>query len=491
MKKYLLLVSCIVISCVSFSQNYLLINPDKVAHFLNNQSDIYSIRIDSASVSGVGSTLYNHKVLTHTSSGSCLLLLTDSSWIGDRIIAKGNGDYLFFNKLNDSILVKTFSKVNDYWTCFRLNNGDYLEATLAAINPEPVNGSLDSVKRVSLQAKNSGNMNISHPLNGKEIMFSKSNGLVQFFNMQNFPDDTSTYSLIGFHDPNADSTNVSASDIFNYDVGDEFHYEDYSQSVFSPWMYTYINRIKIILSKMVSVNQDTLTYLVERCETKINNSTSTNNPDTTSIQDTITEQIILSNYTMLNTLSFEPIDTNLNTFNSGYSQFSINQTHNRKQKTLYNFYNQTSHGCWEGILSDPPASPLTYIDGLGGGYYDLGPMNNHFQLVYYKKGSLTWGSPLICNPSSIGIANLQENEIRVEIFPNPFSESTTITINNFDQKDNLSLKLFVITGKEILSFPVSQKTFTLMKNSLPSGMYFYHIVNDRQEINYSGKIVIQ
>lgn len=481
--KYLL-IPLLFISVFCYTQNYQLINTSKEVHYLNNQSEIYSIRIDSASILGSDSSFYNHKVLTPTFSSPCSLILTDSSWVGNRIISKNNGDYLFFNKQNDSIIIKSTALINDNWSLFNFSNGDYIEATLITINFQSILGTLDSVKTVVLQAKNSGNINISHPINSKEIIFSKNNGLVQFFNIQNFPNDTSAYLLIGSSNPNIDTTNLTTFDIFNYSVGDEFHYEDNWQDVFSPWFYTFTSRKKIILSKTISLNQDTITYLIEKCETTISNSTPVPSPDTTATLDTITEKIIISNFSKLNKLSFESIDTNLNTFNGGYSIFSINQTHNKRQKTLYDFYNQTSANCWEEIVVDPGPTTSNYIDGLGGGYYDLGQWNNHFYLVYYKKGAVTWGTPIVCNPTSTGISNLKFTANQIKIYPNPFSENLQFQL---ETQQEFKYTIYDVFGQEVLSGIGTTKDNVINTSFLKQGIYFLQINTKNNQ--YTKKII--
>src|SRR5205823_3353767 len=68
-----------------------------------------------------------------------------------------------------------------------------------------------------------------------------------------------------------------------------------------------------------------------------------------------------------------------------------------------------------------------WADGLGQVYADdedQGPMYcQHDHLVYYKKGTETWGTPL--NWSQIrGVSNLEK--IKIKIFPNPFRDELTI-----------------------------------------------------------------
>lgn len=472
------------------AQDYRLINPSKEAHF--NNSNILSIRIDSIFVSGNDTTFFNHKIFSlDYNNYPCEGFITDTSWIGKDITSQSNGDWIFRNFQYEPVLVKSKASLNDTWIFYSFSNSNYVEAKVTSITQQMVLGNQDSVKIITLQVKNASNINIAHAINGKQIKLSKNNGIIELFVFSDFPNNLNTYTIIGLSNPDNGIVNLKAASIFDYMIGDEFHYQEDYQEPFS-WFFTFYRRILKVLDKNVSVNLDTLNYTFERCQMKIQNTSFTvYNPDTTYIFDTISSKIIISQYSYLNKLTFEPI-YNVYTLTgmAGYVNFTTNYSHFRRQKELSTFWEYVSDTCFQGFI-DGSSRVYTYIDGLGGGFYDDYNNNNRFIVVYYKKGAETWGTPLTCNSTLTGINRPPIKKVNVKVSPNPFSDYTTIKIDDFDTSEELSFKLFNSLGKEISTFKMIDNTFTLQKNNLSSGIYFYQIFDDNHQINSTGKIIIK
>lgn len=481
----------------SFAQNYQLIYPSQEKHFsyrdnsnTSNDTIIQSIRIDSMATLGNDLYYHNHQILSQTSySGTCQLTIHDSSWIGHQIIVKPNGDHLFFNKDRDSILIKTTANVNDTWVLYTFPNNDYIEANLISINDYNLLGITDSVKTIVLQAKDNTNNNINHPFNNKEISFSKNYGLVKFYSMTNFPLDTNSCTLVGSSNPNMGIVNLTTSEIFDYTIGDEFHIEDYERSYFNPWEYDIIYIRKIILNKVVSSNQDTLTYTIARCQNRYVNMSMIPNPDTTITVDTLTEIIILSQQSHFNQLSNE-----IRSDSASYSTFLIDPQLRKRAKRIDIQYYRTGTGCWsEQIGFFPPYH--TYIEGLGGPYYN-NPYTtvgtDYYELVYYNKGGTTWGTPLnlTCNLGT-SVAEISNQENKILVYPNPSLQYTNITIQNFRPSEVWAFKLYDVTGKVIRSKKVQNSSFKVEKANLSSGIYFYQIENSTSLKSYTGKIMFK
>lgn len=481
----------------SWAQNYQLIYPNQEKHFsyrehsiIFNDTIIQSIRIDSIATSGNNISYHNHQILSQTSyTGSCQLTINDSSWIGHQIIAKPNGDYLFFNRNTDSILIKTAANINNSWVLYTFPNNDYIEATLTSIDNANILGTTDSVKTIVLQTKNNTNNNINHPFNNKEIKFSKNHGLIGFYNMTNFPLDTNNCTLIGSSNSTLGIVNLTAAEIFDYNIGDEFHIDDYYRSSSSPWQYDITHIRKIILDKTISNNQDTLTYTIFRCQNRYYNTSMTPNPDTTITSDSITEVIILSEQTHFNQLSNE-----IRSDSVSYSTFLIHPQLNRRTKRMDIQYYQTGPNCWSEVVgSFPPYH--SYIEGLGGGYYN-NPYTfvgtDYYELAYYNKNGISWGTPLniSCNLGT-SISKIVKEEHKISVHPNPASNYTTISIQNFLPNENWYFKLYDATGKVVRSRSLENNSFILKRTNLSSGIYFYQIENSSISKSYTGKIILE
>ncbi|HIL66821.1 MAG TPA: T9SS type A sorting domain-containing protein [Flavobacteriales bacterium] len=79
---------------------------------------------------------------------------------------------------------------------------------------------------------------------------------------------------------------------------------------------------------------------------------------------------------------------------------------------------------------------------------------------------------------------ITQNDIK--IFPNPFSDFTTILLNG-NVKSHI--QLFDISGRLLRKFVVHENSFQLYKNKLKGGIYFLQIQNKKGI--FRKKLVIQ
>jgi len=78
------------------------------------------------------------------------------------------------------------------------------------------------------------------------------------------------------------------------------------------------------------------------------------------------------------------------------------------------------------------------------------------------------------------------NQDDIGIFPNPFSDFTTILLNGNIKSH---IQLFDISGRLLRKFVVHENSFQLYKNNLKSGVYFLEIQNKKGV--FRKKLVIQ
>jgi len=94
--------------------------------------------------------------------------------------------------------------------------------------------------------------------------------------------------------------------------------------------------------------------------------------------------------------------------------------------------------------------------------------------------------PVLRGTPIISSSNNQLKQDDIQIFPNPFSDFTTILIDN--SAKNLIL-LFDISGRLISKFRVNKRSFQLSKNNLKSGVYILQVQNKKEV--FRKKLVIQ
>jgi len=96
------------------------------------------------------------------------------------------------------------------------------------------------------------------------------------------------------------------------------------------------------------------------------------------------------------------------------------------------------------------------------------------------------------NCLTVGIPSLDAANTKevVTIYPNPFTTSVTIMLNNTSQITNCELRIYNILGEDIMNTTITKQLTTLETNILSSGIYFYKVIDNNKTIQ-SGKLISQ
>ena len=90
-----------------------------------------------------------------------------------------------------------------------------------------------------------------------------------------------------------------------------------------------------------------------------------------------------------------------------------------------------------------------------------------------------------------GITSIDENSSNVvTIYPNPFSSSIDIIINETSQINKAELRIFNVLGSEVINTTITKQITTLGTSNLTSGIYFFKIISNNKTIE-SGKLISQ
>lgn len=147
----------------------------------------------------------------------------------------------------------------------------------------------------------------------------------------------------------------------------------------------------------------------------------------------------------------------------------------------------------------------TNIDGLNATMGDYGE-TTHFSL---STGSALEGVIIITiidseddnvsltetieNPGACSFTSttdLNENEITLQVFPNPFKESMWFSVNTSEQFSNYQILIFDGFGNEVDFLNFDKKTLEWKNQLVSPGMYFYHLLDTKTgEILYSDKLL--
>ena len=466
--------------------------------YFNHKSEVWyspvtvtqAMHIDSTGISPNGNYLFNFTRFDipmpgfGTPSRHCFL--------GDSIWSTTNGEDWFMNRDGDSIRIITNAMPGTAWECYRYPNNDYLEATVATVNQATFSGITDSVKSIILQTKNANGNPVNGYYNGKEIQLSKDHGLILTYGFRDFPADTTLYEFAGTENSPGGYHNLTAAEIYDFSVGDEFHYHNYTSASIPDHWIQYIQNI--VLGKTISGNGDTISYTLD--QTYYNLYSSFGNQTINSGTDTIVEQIVLSEKAHLTSLTGE-------WFHQPFSWWTIDPTNGynisfadthyfsrpRKFSEDFYLYDSTSN-----MFVWPIGSGIfpkrIYAKGLGEVYEtDDTFIQRYDSLVYYKKGTEEWGLRL--NWSQIlGVQEANGALSPVMVYPNP-SLGRFHIYYNLKQNSEATLYLFNSLGSCVKKFPMvtGNHSVEVTGDELPSGVYYYRMLSGNSLVS-SGKLTI-
>jgi len=100
------------------------------------------------------------------------------------------------------------------------------------------------------------------------------------------------------------------------------------------------------------------------------------------------------------------------------------------------------------------------------------------------------------SPDSATGINEIHNLISISLYPNPFSTTATLVINGVETQCIASLQIINLLGQEVKTIPIiNQKEIPIKvginRDNLPTGMYFYKIITNKNETVAVGKMVVE
>jgi hypothetical protein len=473
------------------AQNYQNICSPGTTLFRGPNQYFEAFRRDSVHISGNNdSVFYSYRAIRDSmGSGGCKDTSNGDAF-GRRVIKKSNGWFYFFNMKQDTIKLKTNASINEAWRYCSLPGNGYIEATVTSLLTDSVAGTTDQVKVISLQSKNPSGISISGIFNQKKIKLSQNYGLSEIYDLYMTPYDTVKLSLIGKTSQQLGVQPLTWADVYNLDIGDEFHYyydDDYAWSSKS-------KRIDRIIGKTIYGNMDSVMYLVDECRKTWYAHPPP--PYPSQVRDTVTWKYNFIQMASDISIRYLPDEfLGVAAFTQGYGQFNNRQT----QTVNLNGYSYSMGGT-QNCITYPfevwgPVS--TYVKGLGftNWLYEWDDMIQYiyyFNLVYYKKGSEIWGTPLASDCSVF--LNTSPDAVRekaqIEVYPNPSSGEVTITLNG-SSSGNIIFMLCDLSGRKVLDGTAMNNPFQLSTSTLAIGMYILNIYNEDGNILVRSKILIR
>jgi hypothetical protein len=496
MKKICILLFCLSVSILN-AQNYQNICSPGITFFKNSTGNIKAFSQDSVYLPGFNDSIFiSYRTIRPFQINNCYDT-TNGSILGRKVYKKHDGTFYFFNWNHDTLTIKAQAALNDTWKFCNLPGGSKIDATVINISPDTVLGLADEVKVLSLQAKDINGNNISHFLNQKTINLSQHFGISKTFDLYFMPDieanDTSSYILNGKTALQLGIQNLTWQDIYNFDVGDEFHWSGYYWYSGPSWQI-----IKRILGKEVFGNVDSVKYTIEYCKIMWLPQPP---PNVQRTHDTILEF-----YDFVHVFTDSSIGRLPDAFSHYYgynwlsSKFArkISFPNKQTQDQIYDYYQLYSDSipCWNYAF-EGGGYEESYTEGLGLTYKYYGdgglpPVVWTENMVYYKKGSETWGTPLAPNCSALLPVETLANAVVpfFNINPNPVETQAEISLEGFKQS-GLRYSLYNSLGQQVCIREVHSNPFIFNRSGLPGGLYIIYVIDDSNSILAIKKIMLK
>lgn len=408
------------------------------------------------------------------------------SWAGKEITLDNYGNYEIINAADDTLRIYTIGIAGNWQFYKNEQKNLIIKATVAEQLNQFVLGTEDSVRRITFQAYDLNSMPIEHEINNEYLLLSKNHGLLRTFSFYDAPDSLVIYNLVGNDEKGI--RNIGMSGIYNINIGDQFHFinkqkDDAGERI--------TKTIRTMLEKEVMNQSDTkFTY---RDRSKISQYNS--QPGNTEIffKDTIISQIVhikINNDEQFDEMPGEPSYFNQDEYNGAYV---IPLLESDADSVIYNgrsvkyfqspvYIQENSGNCYLPLTE---TCSYYYIEGCGGPYRKCNSegISESDSLVYYKKGSEEWGTPL--NEVVYGIHEMNLTEI-LNVFPNPATDIISFRLINEDSND-LRLEIYSTMGIKLKTIPFTNNEIILNLQSFKSGLYFYKVSNT--QIHGVGKFI--
>ncbi|MBK8680374.1 MAG: hypothetical protein IPN31_00370 [Bacteroidetes bacterium] len=408
-----------------FAQSFHIFPVEHTLTYQKSDSTIYFSKIINQLDVPEGSIYFFNSLIDTNNAGilECLFYTQDTSILGTKYLVNENGYDILFNRNGDSIFFKPGATLNEEWKFYTFENGDYVTAKYTTPLYLTIVGTVfDSLKRCELSVFDMNDLPItSHWLDTAYVDMTKNYGLSRFYNINEFPVDTSSFKLFGRNNPDTSVTDVTVYDAFNFQLGNEFHYITEKLIGDIESIYSLKKEKFFVLDK--TQYADSVKYVMYHAAWEATSS-GFEAPDTIRTIDTVTITYRYADYAFLDSLEMTLLQAN----NFGYSDFFKSDTiyWGRAYKEVFDWFDYDAS---ENCLSNSDNIYLPeqrYGDGIGIMHYkDSTDVANYIikDQVWFQKGLEVWGDPI--DFEELGVVDVKDIIAygQIQLYPNPANDN--------------------------------------------------------------------
>ncbi|WP_417608570.1 T9SS type A sorting domain-containing protein [Owenweeksia hongkongensis] len=451
------------------AQNYELFpNPSDTLAFEDTHRNVIFISFDSISTDIAGTNYWPHSETSvdySSTNPNCIGHIVDTAWVGYKIEKSGSSVYTFrHNRFEFTIDINNINTSPDSIGWAGNNNHMYtVRSAFAGKSFQTIyNGTQDSVLSFNITAiDTNGSSYIPTSSIPLKIEVSKNYGLT---NMTLLGSDFVGYYIAPYRNLKRISPYklFTRGDMFNFEVGDVFHYRSWSSTVYGPKGFPK-NTNNTIIGKTL-VKTDSILYTIDQKW-----ETSTFDYQTMSIKYVLGRDTLAVGYGRLTELFSDQLTFQSDTITIPYSwttSFWLNDTLGRSGICFVGDLSYRRGNCIE-IPFEPSPKENTYITGIGliSSYEVRFPALEEKYLVYFKKTSgQTWGSPY-----NISIEELAQQR-PLKIYPNPASNVLSIELP--DGVQQMEITIIDKVGRTLLKESITKEKSGISVEALSPGTYF-------------------
>ncbi len=412
------------------------------------------------------------------------------TWLGRFLFRENNGDEIFLNKYFDTIRIKTKAGLNQSWKFGTdSSSSKNFVATVVSMDTLKIDGTLDSIKRIDIQAY-AGNTPVPSIYNGYQLVLSRKHGLYKAFDFYGFPnyekasllnntassnDRFPVLPYIHYRlDSNITGHNKWNSDLqFQYQVGNSWIIETMGTNSTYP-SYSFDSIIAVN-----SISVDTIIITVQREQTYwtyVQANPSWIKHHTTGVYT----DTILKAYNLYSLKNVKYEDQSLASIGGNSTPWKFLDSYCQNRFIFRDTSTQITAVSGNTFWSRRGYSGLHNFDIV----YRMdtqtpGGMSFYTKFKYYNFNGCTYGTffPLVPN----SVTTFAKNNV-FKIYPNPTSSLLHIESN---KKWN-QIEIISYQGQVVKKIKRDQDVINI--DELPKGLYFLRISTTSN--NYIEKLVI-